>query len=111
MNIQRSIQLSDKAVRTYWLRGLLKMMIQSGATAVTTFLGMAGANAVGLQVPTLDLRGVGVVFASQAIVAAFNYLKEHPLPDQDDIPDNIERAIANEEQAIANETNQPKEQP
>jgi hypothetical protein len=98
VNIQRSIQLTDKAVRTYWLRGLARTMIQSGATAVTTFLGMAGANAVGVQVPTLDLRGVAVVFVSQAIVAAFNYLKEHPLPDQEEIPEHIEQAMADKEQ-------------
>lgn len=94
MNIQRSIQLTDAAVRKYWLRGLAKTMIQSGATAVTTFLGMAGANAVGVEVPVLDLRGVAVVFTSQAVVAAFNYLKEHPLPDQDDIPEQKEQEMA-----------------
>ena len=94
MNIQRSIQLSDKSVRQYWLRGLVKTMIQSGATAGSAFLATAGANAAGIKVTPMDLRGLAVVFCVQAVIAAFNFLKDHPLPEADDIPENVEQAMA-----------------
>ena len=85
------LNITNRDIRNYWLRGLAKTMIQGGATAVSTWLGLAGANSIGLEVPVLDLKGIGVVFASQAIFKAFEYLKLHPLPDLEDIPEAEEQ--------------------
>lgn len=63
-----------------WLYGLLGGVIGGGATSVTTWLGMAGAKAVGLDVPALNFKAVGVIFVSGAMVNAFSYLKQSPLP-------------------------------
>ena len=98
MNIQRSIQLSDKSVRQYWLRGLLRAVIEGGATAITTSSVMAGANGLGVPVPILTLNQMAAVFIGQGLYKAMFYLKDHPLPEQDDIPENVEQAMAEKQE-------------
>lgn len=94
VELGRAITVSSAQIRAYWFRGLVKTMIQSGATAGSTFLATAGANAAGIDVAPMSLRALVVVFVAQAAVAGFNYLKDHPLPDQDDIPQADEQAMA-----------------
>jgi len=63
-----------------WAWGFLGAMIGGGATAATSWLGMAGANAAGMRVSVPNLTEVWIIFASSAIVSGLAYLKSSPLP-------------------------------
>lgn len=43
-------------------------------------MGMAGAKSLGLDVPVLNWKALGIVFLASGLVAAFAYLKQSPLP-------------------------------
>jgi len=57
-----------------WFYGLLNAVLIGGSTSVTTWLGMAAAKGAGLDVPALNLKAVGVIFVSGAMVKFFLYL-------------------------------------
>jgi hypothetical protein len=63
-----------------WAWGLLGGAIGGGATAACAWLGMAGAKAVGLDVPALNFKALGVIFLSGAVSNALAFLKQSPLP-------------------------------
>lgn len=55
-------------------------MITGGSTTALSALGVVAADSVGLNVPTLDMKQLGILFASGAIVGLLAYLKQSPLP-------------------------------
>lgn len=57
-----------------WTYGLLNAVITGGSSSVVTWLGMAAAKGIGLDVPTLNFKAVGVIFLSGAMVRFFTYL-------------------------------------
>ncbi len=63
-----------------WLYGLLSGFIGGGATSASAWIGMASAKAAGLDVPTLNLKALGIIFISGGITSALGYLKQSPLP-------------------------------
>lgn len=63
-----------------WLRGLAAAFIGGGASALTTDQGLLLAQRMGVDVPTLDLKALGVVFVSSGLTSAAMYLKKAPLP-------------------------------
>jgi hypothetical protein len=67
-----------------WLHGLIGGIIGGGANAAVASLGIAGAQAVGAQIAALSLKQVGAVFISGAVISALLYLKQSPLPAEDD---------------------------
>ena len=75
-----------------WSHGLFGGIIGGGATAASTWLGMAGAKAAGMDVPLLNLQSLGVIFVSGSLASAFAYLKQSPLPPLEDEADPPARA-------------------
>lgn len=63
-----------------WLYGLMSGVIGGGANAAVSSLGVAVAGTVGIKVPLLDLKQIGVIFMSGAVISALFYLKQSPLP-------------------------------
>lgn len=70
-----------KPVRKWW-HGFLGGVIGGAATAGSAWLGMAGAHSVGLDVPVLNWKALGIILASGALTSAFAYLKQSPLPPE-----------------------------
>lgn len=63
-----------------WLYGLLAAFIGGGASALTADQGLSFAARMGVDVPVLNLKALGIVFISSAIFSAAAYLKQSPLP-------------------------------
>ena len=63
-----------------WVYGLLSGFIGGGATSASAWIGMASAKAAGMEVPTLNLKALGIIFISGGIASALGYLKQSPLP-------------------------------
>ena len=59
-----------------WIYGLVNAAIIGGSTSVSAWLGMVAAKSVGMDVPTLNLKAVGVIFVSGAAVKFFAYLSQ-----------------------------------
>ena len=60
--------------------------IGGAATAGSAWLGMAGAKAAGLDVPSLNFKALGVILVSGALSSLFFYLKQSPLPPDEPKP-------------------------
>jgi hypothetical protein len=69
---------------SHWLYGLFSGFIGGGATAGTSFVGLAVGNAISPAVHEMDFKQLGTVFLSSGIVAALFYLKQSPLPQAED---------------------------
>jgi hypothetical protein len=63
-----------------WLKSLGAAVIGGAATAGSSWLAMAGAQAMGANVPSLNLNSLGIILASGAITSGLAYLKQSPLP-------------------------------
>jgi hypothetical protein len=66
-----------------WAHNLLAAVITGGATSGLSAVGIAVADAAGASVNPLDLRQVGVLFISGAVVGLLAYLKQSPLPPEE----------------------------
>lgn len=64
-----------------WARGLLGGCIGGGAGAITSWLTLTGAKSLGLEVPTLNLQAVGVVFLGGILTHGALFLAKSPLPE------------------------------
>lgn len=64
-----------------WLHGLIGGAIGGGANAGASWIGMVSAKAAGLDVPTLNLKSLVIICGTSALLAAFLYLKQSPLPE------------------------------
>jgi hypothetical protein len=72
-----------KTTTTKWLHSLFAAVITGGATSGLSALGIAGAEAAGLKVVQLDIKQLGILTASGAIVGLMAYLKQSPLPPEE----------------------------
>lgn len=63
-----------------WAYGLLGGCVGGGASTASAWLGMVGAKAVGIEVPTLNLKALGIMFLSGMITSGLMYLKQSPVP-------------------------------
>ena len=63
-----------------WLHGLIGGAIGGGANAFVASLGIAGADAIGVQVKTLDYQQMVAIFVTGFVVSIMFYLKQSPLP-------------------------------
>jgi hypothetical protein len=71
-----------------WAYGLLGGAIGGAATAGSAWLGMTAAKAVGMDVPALNWKALGVILLSGALTNTFLYLKQSPLPAKE--PEDIQ---------------------
>jgi hypothetical protein len=67
-----------------WFRGLVGGVISASASAGSSFLGMAGAHGIGIDVPLLNWKSLGVLLLTSGLLSAFLFLKQSPLPPDDD---------------------------
>jgi hypothetical protein len=72
-----------------WLRGLFAALIGGGATSGSSYFAMAGAKAAGVDVPTLNLNALGVIFLAGALTNVMAYLKQSPLPEVEDVETTV----------------------
>lgn len=63
-----------------WLHGLIAAFISGGATALSTDQGLSFAHRMGVDVPLLNLKAMGIVFFFSGLSGAALYLKQSPLP-------------------------------
>lgn len=63
-----------------WLQGLLAAIIGGAANAGGSWMGLATAKGVGLEVPTLNWKALGIMMIVGALISAFTYLKQSPIP-------------------------------
>ena len=63
-----------------WLHQLMAAAITGGATSGLSSLGITVADAAGANVGALNMKQVGVLFVSGAMVGLLAYLKQSPLP-------------------------------
>ncbi len=63
-----------------WGKSLVAAVVSGSANAVLASLGIAGANAVGAQIPALDPKQLGTIAVSGAVVGLVAYLKQSPVP-------------------------------
>lgn len=66
-----------------WAHKLVAAVITGGSTSALASVGIAVADAAGAEVRTLDLKQLGVLFVSGAVVGLLAYLKQSPLPEVD----------------------------
>lgn len=59
-----------------WTYGLLNAVVIGGSTSVSSWLGFAAAHSVGIDVPILNFKGVGIMFLAGAGVKFFAYLAQ-----------------------------------
>ena len=70
-----------------WAYNLSVAAIGGGATSASSWLGVAAANQLGMNVPPMDWQTLLIVFASGAMSSVFFYLKQSPLPPIEDEED------------------------
>ncbi len=70
-----------------WVYTLAVTVIGGAATAATSWLGMIGAAAAGVDVPSLNLKALGVILLSAALFQTFSFLAKSPLPKPEEIED------------------------
>ena len=63
-----------------WIRNLVAAVVTGGATSGLSALGISVADAAGANVGGLNLKQVGILFASGALVGLLAYLKQSPIP-------------------------------
>lgn len=63
-----------------WIVEILKALIGGAATAAGSWLGVNGAGAIGLAVPVLNLKSLGIIMGMGAGTNLFAFLKQSPLP-------------------------------
>lgn len=68
----------------HWFHGLMGGIIGGAATSGCAWLGMSAAHSAGVDVPVLNLNSLGIILLSGAIASGLAYLKQSPLPPEDD---------------------------
>lgn len=67
-----------------WASGLLSAVVHGAAIAGGSFITLATANGIGIDVPQLQLKQLGAVLLAAGGKEMFDYLKDHPLPSPED---------------------------
>lgn len=73
-----------KQVTVLWLRKLIAAVVTGVSSSVLASLGTAAADAVGLNVPPLDAKQLGIIALTGGLVGLLAYLKQSPIPPDDD---------------------------
>lgn len=63
-----------------WFYGLLHGTIGGAASSGLGWIGMTTARGVGVDVPTLNWKALGILLVSGAVPSFLLYLKQSPLP-------------------------------
>lgn len=63
-----------------WLQGLLAAVIGGAANAGGSWMGLATAKGIGLEVPVLNWKALGIMMLVGALISGFAYLKQSPIP-------------------------------
>jgi hypothetical protein len=63
-----------------WAYGLVGGCIGGGAASVMSWLGLTTAKAIGIDVPQMNFKAMGVIFLSGVVTHAVAYLSKSPLP-------------------------------
>ena len=66
-----------------WLRSLIAAVVTGGATSGLSALGISVADAAGANIGGLNIKQVGALFLSGALVGLLAYLKQSPIPPED----------------------------
>jgi len=79
-----------QAIMTWkvWWSLLIGGVIGGVSNTVLQFLGMAGAGAIGMNVPKLNLNALGIMCLISAVTHAALFLKKSPLPNVTNGDDN-----------------------
>lgn len=64
-----------------WLHSMGVAVIAGTSQSVVAWLGMVGAGAVGVDVPKLNFKALGILIASACLFNLFTYLQKSPLPE------------------------------
>lgn len=64
-----------------WIHGLGAAAIGGGASAGSAWGGMVVGQKMGIDLPDLNFKALGVICLSSGLFAALAYLKQSPLPD------------------------------
>lgn len=67
---------------SHWLRGLWTACLQGGCSAAVGTLGIAGGEAIGLNVQMLGYKQMGAVFLGAFVVHGLIFLKANPFPEE-----------------------------
>lgn len=63
-----------------WLQGLIAAFVGGAANAGGSWLGLATAKGIGLEVPQLNWKSLGVMMIVGGLIATFAYLQKSPVP-------------------------------
>ena len=69
-----------KTTTNIWIRGLAAAVITGGSSSGLAALGVTIADAAGVAVGALNIKQVGIMFLSGALVGLLAYLKQSPVP-------------------------------
>jgi hypothetical protein len=71
----------DRRMRFWtWAHGLVSSAITGGSSSALGWTGFAVGHELGMNIPVLNLQGLGMLFLSGFIGACLQYLKLKPLP-------------------------------
>ena len=90
-----------------WAYTFLVTVISGSANQVLSFLGISGAQALGINVPSLNWNSVWVMFCSAAFVHALTYLAKSPLPKDEETIIVTKETTTIETKVTKDETNPP----
>lgn len=76
--------MSTKTRIETWAYGLGKCVIGGAAATGSAWMGLAMAKSVGLEVPTLNFKALGMILITSSLSNLFFYLKQSPLPEMSD---------------------------
>ena len=79
-----------------WWRSLIGSSISAMAGAGSGFLGMNGAHGLGVDVPMLNWKSLGVLLLTSGLTSVFLYLKQSPLPPTGDTTIKVREQVTTE---------------
>lgn len=63
-----------------WIRGLFTGVILGAATAGSSWMALATAKGLGIDVPVLNWKALGTILVAGSVSNFFAFLKQSPLP-------------------------------
>ena len=63
-----------------WLQGLIAAAVGGDANAGGSWMGLATAKGIGLEVPVLNWKALGIMCLVGSLISVFAYLKQSPIP-------------------------------
>ena len=88
-----------------WFYALLKAAITGGASSIASAVAMPVLNSVGVQMPNLTLKQIGVIFILGVITHLAAVLMKSPLPPADGSA--VETTFIKQNQTETNDKNNP----